>query len=421
MSNLKNRKRACERALLPFVSAGACLLAACGTDSTDIGTESEAFAATSRDFDLGAEGLRGHSRTIDHTQFDGQQVFRFDTFGDEAFWTGELRLNEAIQAALDPITALSLGLKVDAQALPEGILETADLEDPATTVALIGLDAVLGIRGKVDRRGNLVRVGITCALCHSTVDDSVMPGIGNRLDGHAASDLDPGAIIALAPGLADSPESLAVLRSWGPGRYDPRWNQDGINAPIFIPPIYGLDGVPLETTTGDGPISYWNAYVGTTQMRAQGQFFDPRINVAVFRQPDLLTPKLPALYDYQVSLEPPAPPEGSFDPDAAERGRAVFEGEGRCAGCHSGPKLSDVTEHRLHEPAETGMDPLHAERSATDHYRTTPLRALFDHPPYFHDGSAPTLEAVVEHYDRVLDLDLDEDESADLVQYLRSL
>lgn len=396
-------------------------MAACGTDATSIDTASGTFSAASRDGEHEADELRRPRDTIDPSQFDGQHVFRFDTFGDEAFWTDELRLHEAIQAALDPITALSLGLKVDADVLPEGFLAAADLDDPASTVALIGLDAVLGVRGQVDRRGNLVRVGVTCALCHSTVDDSVMAGIGSRIDGPANRDLDPGAIIALAPALAGDAESLAVLRSWGPGRYDARWNQDGINAPVLIPPIYGLEGVPLETYTGDGPISYWNAYVGTTQMGAQGQFFDPRISVAVFRQPDRLTPKLPALYAYQVSLEPPAPPEGSFDAAAAERGRAVFEGAGRCAECHSGPELSDVTEHRLHEPIETGMEPLHAERSATKHYRTTPLRGLLDHAPYFHDGSAATLEAVVEHYDRVLDLPLDADESADLVQYLRSL
>lgn len=398
---------------------GICCLPACGTDSTGETVGDEVVESSSLDLESRASG-RG-SRTIDPAQFDGLQVFRFDTFGDEIFWTDQLRLNEAIQAALDPVTALSLGLKVDADALPEGVLEAADLSDPATTVALIGLDAVVGVRGKVDRQGNLVRVGVTCALCHSVVDDSVMPGIGSRIDGPANRDLNPGAIIALSPGLADDEAALAVLASWGAGRYDARWNQDGINAPVLIPPIYGLEGVPLETYTGDGPISYWNAYVGTTQMGGQGQFFDPRTGVAVFHTPDRLTPKLPALYDYQVSLAPPAPAPESFDAAAAERGRAVFEADGQCARCHTGPQRTDVTAYRLHDPAETGMDGLHAERSATGLYRTTPLRGLQDHPPYFHDGSAATLEDVVAHYDAALKLGLGDDDRADLVQFLRSL
>lgn len=389
----------------------------CGADSTFV---------SETDLDDGAlqsASTTGHgrSRSIDPDQFDGQEVFRFDTFGDEIFWTDTLRLNEAIQAALDPVTALSLGLKVDADALPEGILETADLEDPATTVALIGLNAVLGVRGKVDRRGNLVRVGVTCALCHSQVDNSVMPGIGSRIDGPANRDLNPGAIIALAPALAGDAATLEVLNSWGPGRYDARWNQDGINAPVLIPPIYGLGDVPLETYTGDGPISYWNSYVAVTQMGGKGQFFDPRIGVAVFRSPDLVTRKLPALYAYQASLQAPAPEPGSFDPAAAERGRALFGGSAQCATCHSGPALSDASEHRLHDPEETDMEPLHAERSATGKYRTTPLRALADHAPYFHDGSAQTLDDVVDHYVAALDLTLGDGERADLVEYLKSL
>ncbi len=406
-------------AVARLVPAGALLLSSCGSDETDI------IAGTAQLENASRLGGAPHDRArsggmIDPDELDGQHVFRYDTFGDERFWTDQLRLNEAIQAALDPQTALALGLKVDADVLPPGILETADLTDPATTVALIGLGAVVGVVGKVDD-GQLERVGVTCALCHSRVDDSVLPGIGSRIDGPANRDLDPGAIIALSPGLADDEEALAVLRSWGPGRYDARWNQDGINAPVWIPPIYGLAGVPLETYTGDGPISYWNSYVATTQMGGRGQFFDPRVGVAVFRQPDLVTPKLPALYAYQVTLEAPPAPPGSFDPAAAARGRVLFEGEARCASCHIGPRLTDATEHRLHEPGETGMEPLHAERSATDHYRTTPLRGLLDHPPYFHDGSATTLEAVVEQYDQVFDLDLDTSETADLVQYLRSL
>ena len=407
------RLRRCIARALP----AAALLSACAAEPETV-DENGVLESAWRPSDRGGHSPHG-SREIDPSQFDGLQVFRFDTFGDEAFWTDELRLNEAIQAALDPLTALALGLKVDADALPPGTLESADLEDPATTVALIGLNAVVGVQGKVDRHGNLVRVGVTCALCHSRVDDSVMPGIGSRVDGPANRDLDPGKIIALAPALAGDAAAQAVLTSWGPGRYDPRWNQDGINGPVLIPPIYGLEGIPLETYTGDGPISYWNAYVGTTQMGGRGQFFDPRIGVAVFYQPDLLTPKLPALYEYQITLEPPAPPD-DLDAAAVARGRAVFESSG-CSECHSGERLSDVTEHRLHAPEETGMDPLYALRSATDHYRTTPLRGLADHPPYFHDGSAETLDDVVEHYEDVLGLGLSADEREDLVEYLRSL
>ncbi|HEX6274353.1 MAG TPA: hypothetical protein VFZ53_15030 [Polyangiaceae bacterium] len=366
-------------------------------------------------------GTSGKANPIDPESYDGQEVFRYDTFGDEQLWTDTLRMHEAIQAALDPTTALMLGLKVDAEALPEGILETADLTDPATTVALIGLDAVVGVKGEVDASGNLVRVGITCALCHSDVDDSVMEGIGVRIDGAANGDLDPGAIIALAPGLADQPDLLEVYNSWGPGFYDPRFNQDMINSPVVIPPIYGLAGVPYETYTGDGPISYWNAYVGITQMGGVGNFYDPRIDVAVSYDVDMIRPKLPALYEYQVSLEAPAPSEDDFEPAAADRGQALFEGAARCSTCHTGPTFTDVGNQIWHAPEETGMDPAYAERTATKRYRTTPLRALLKHPPYFHDGSAETLAEVVTHYNTTLELNLSSAQQADLVQYLNSL
>ncbi|HEY6728962.1 MAG TPA: hypothetical protein VI197_33360 [Polyangiaceae bacterium] len=348
---------------------------------------------------------------------DGQDIFRYDTFGDEQVWTDVLRMHEVISEAVSPSTALSVGLKVDAEALPEGILEEVDLDDPATTVALLGLDAVVGLRARVED-GVLVSVGITCALCHSNVDDSVMDGIGKRLDGFANRDLNPGAILALSPFYADE-EAQEVLTSWGPGFFDPRFNQDGINHPVLIPSIFGLADVPLETYTGDGPISYWNSYVAVTQMGGQGQFFDPRIGVEVFQSPDRVTPQLPALYDYQVSLETPAPPAGSFDPDAAARGQALFEGEAGCSDCHRGTALTDAG-MRLHAPEEVGAEPLTAERSATGLYRTTPLRALWQHPPYFHDGSAATLEAVVEHYDTHLSLGLEAEQKTDIVEYLKS-
>jgi hypothetical protein len=386
------------------------------TGGTSSGSAGEAGAGAGGDGGSPDGGMGGEGGG---DMFDGQEVFRFDTFGDEQLWTGQYRLHEAIQAALHPTMALSLGLKVDAAALPAGILETADLMDPATTVALIGLNAVVGVKGTVEN-GTLVSVGITCALCHSDVDDAVMPGIGARIDGAANRDLNVGAIIALSPGLADAPDSLAVLNSWGPGFYDPRWNQDGINHPVVIPPIYGLEDVPVETYTGDGPISYWNAYVAVTQMGGVGNFTDERIDVAVTSDEDLVTPKLPALLEYQLSLTPPAPAAGAFDAAAAARGRTLFEGAAQCGSCHSGPRLSDAA-MRLHAPAETGMEPMTAERSATGMYRTTPLRGLLAHPPYFHDGSAATLPAVVLHYDAQFELGLSAEQHVDLIEYLKSL
>jgi mono/diheme cytochrome c family protein len=247
-----------------------------------------------------------------------------------------------------------------------------------------------------------------------------MEGIGVRIDGAANRDLDPGAIIALAPGLEGSP-NVAIYESWGPGYFDPRFNQDGMNFPVLIPPIYGLADVPYETYTGDGPISYWNSYVGITQMGGIGNFFDPRIDVAVAYDRDMIAAKLPALFEYEVSLEAPAPDDDAFDAAAAERGQALFESAtATCSTCHTGPALSD-SGMALHAPEETGMDPTTAERSATGMYRTTPLRALLAHPPYFHDGSAETLADVVDHYDTTLDLGLTDAQKGDLVEYLNSL
>jgi mono/diheme cytochrome c family protein len=353
---------------------------------------------------------------------EGRQIFRFDTFGDERFWTDVLLMNEVIETAVDPTTALSVGLKVDADAVPPGVLATADLTSPATTVALLKLNAVVGLKGTVVSDGTgdrLERVGITCALCHSTVDDSVMPGIGRRLDGWPNRTLDPGAIIALSPVLTEAQRT--VYRSWGPGRYDPRFNIDGQNGPVLIPPAYGLAGSPHSTYTGDGDVSYWNNYVAVTQMGGQGEFVEPRLGIAFLLPPgtpDLVKPKLAALRDYQLSLAAPPPPSGSFDPGAAGRGRAIFMGGARCGSCHGGGAL---TEQALHAPAETGADPTYAARSASKRYRTTPLRGLWHRAPYFHDGSAATLEAVVERYRVTLGLALTANQRADLVEYLKSL
>jgi cytochrome c553 len=350
----------------------------------------------------------------------GKDVFRFDTFGNETFWTETLRLHEVIAAAVDPTTALSVGLKVDADALPPGILKTADLKSPATTVALLKLNAVVGVKGTVvskDGKDTLTRVGITCALCHSTVDDSVMPGIGHRLDGRPNLSLNPGAIIALSPALDAAKK--AVYNSWGPGKYDPRFNQDGKNGPVVIPPAFGLAGVRLATYTGDGDITYWNNYVAVTQMGGHGAFKEPRLGIAVeAKGEDLVKPKLPALRAYQHSLAKPAAAAGSFDAGAARRGRAVFAGAGKCVTCHAGTSFTD---EKLHAPAETGMDPSYAARSATKKYRATPLRALWQHPPYFHDGKAADLAAVVDHYDATLKLKLSAEQNKDLVEYLKSI
>jgi mono/diheme cytochrome c family protein len=366
-----------------------------------------------------AEPGRRGGRTLVES---GKEIFRFDTFGDEKFWTDTLRMHEVIETSVSPLTALGVGLKVDAEALPPGILGTVDLNDPKTTVALLKLNAVLGVRGEVrslNGEDRLVRVGITCALCHSTVDNSVAPGIGKRLDGWPNTTLNPGAIIALSPALTAAQK--AVYNSWGPGKYDPRFSIDGKNTPLVLPPAYGLMGVDKETFTADGPVSYWNAYVAVTQMHGQGTFIDPRLGIKVVQSPDLVTPKLPALLAYQLSLASPAPPAGSFDRAAAGRGRTVFVTAGRCAQCHTGAALTDVNKGILHDASETGMDPAYALRTATKRYRTTPLRGLWQHAPYFHDGSAATLVDVVDHYDRVLTLGLSARQKRDLVEYLKSL
>lgn len=349
---------------------------------------------------------------------EGQRVFRFDTFGDEAQWTDTLRLHEVVEKSVDPTTALSVGLKVDSEVLPPGILEQVDLKAPATTVALLKLNAVVGLQATVDADNHITRLGVTCALCHSTVDDSVAPGIGRRLDGWPNRSLDVGKIIALSPALPA--DKKAVYNGWGPGKYDPRYNIDGKNTPLVLPPAYGLAKIKNETYTAEGPISYWNAYVAVTQMGGQGNFSDPRLGINVTHTPDLVTSKLPALRAYQHSLPTPQPSAGSFDRVAAQRGRGVF---GRnCMSCHVGADGTDNNGgNKLHAPAETGMDGAYAARTANKAYRTTPLRGLWQHPPYFHDGSAATLADVVAHYNQVRELQLNADQQRELVEYLKSL
>jgi cytochrome c553 len=402
-----------------FVFAAVCSLAACAPE--DAATP---VAPQPGDVDLAANG--GHSS---HTLADGRSIFRFDTFGDETFWTDTLRMHEVIRTSVSPATALSVGLKVDADALPEAVKSaiaggTVDLNSPATTVTLLKLGAVVGVQGQVDESGTLQRVGITCAFCHSTVDNSFAPGIGRRLDGWPNRDLNVGAIISLSPVV--TPAQKAVYGSWGPGMYDPRFNIDGQNMPVVIPPAFGLRHIAKEIYTGDGPVSYWNAYVAITQMHGHGHFVDARIGVDKDNTPpDLVSSKLPALREYQFSLEAPEPIAGTFDKQAAHRGRAVFNGVARCATCHLAGSLSDVNLGRLHPAAEVGQDPAYALRSATKLYRTTPLRGLWHPPqlkgPYFHDGNAKTLEAAVDHYVGLFNLTLSDGQKRDLVEYLKTL
>jgi len=374
------------------------------------------------------------ARTVDPTlAAQGKDIFRMDTFGDETFWTDTLHMNEVIQT-VDPTTALSVGLKVDAEALPAAVVAgvqdgSISLTSPATTIALLKLNAVVGVKGTVENVGGtdtLTRVGITCALCHSTVDDSFTKGIGKRLDGWPNVDLNPGAIIALSP--AVTADQKAVYNSWGKGKYDPRYNQDGKNGAQVIPPAYGLLGIDRITATGDGDqIAYWNRYVAVTQMGGHGTFTESRTGVDVTNgSDDLVTSKLPALQEYQLSIAAPAPPAGSFDQPAADRGKTVFAGAGKCASCHSGARFTDANS-KLHDPSEVVSEPepngapSYASRSATKKYRTAPLKGVWQHPPYFHNGSAATLDAVVDTYDTKKSLGLTAAQKSDLVQYLKSL
>jgi mono/diheme cytochrome c family protein len=406
---------AMKRIGLAMLGALAAIASGCGGD----GGPDDAAGPT-------AQAARGASLVA-----QGRQIFRFETFGDEAKWTDALRLHEVIAAQVDPLTALNVGLKVDADALPQSLKDaiqagTVDLASPDTTLALLKLDAVVGLKGRVDTEGGvakLKRVGITCALCHSTVDDSFMPGIGKRLDGWPNRDLNVGAIIALSPAVDAAEKQL--LNGWGRGMYDPRHNIDGLNKPVVIAPAYGLAGIHKITFTGDGDeIQYWNRYVAVTQMGGLGTFTDQRLPLTVTNgNVDLVSDKLPALQAYQLSLAAPAAPAGSFDTQAAARGKVVFDGKGRCATCHTGEHFTDANS-LLHPPADSVVEPevpSYAARSATKMYRTTPLKGIWQHPPYFHDGSAATLQDVGRAYNSKLGLGLTDQQIADLAQYLKSL
>jgi hypothetical protein len=396
---------------------------------------------------------------------EGKQIFRFDTFGDETFWGGQLRLHETVRT-LSPRQALGLGLKVDVDALPPDLVEAlrrgeVDLDDPAVTVALLRLNAVLGAKGFFDD-GTLSSIGLTCAVCHSTVDDSLAPGIGQRLDGWPNQDLDVGRIIASAPNLTPLTDLLevdeaalrSILQSWGPGYFDAIINHDGRVGPpphlgaVRIPPAFGLAGHNLHTWgAGWGTVSYWNTYVANTQMMGIGNFYDPRLNdpakypVAarsgrwnircgrpvgdVEREtctsPDLITSKLAALHFYQLALPAPKPPPGSFNPGAARRGERIFNGRGTCAGCHMPPLFTDAG-WNAHRGEEICIDNFHADRAPGNAYVTAPLQGLFAKSKrgFYHDGRFQDLEAVVEHYNSCFDLALTARDKGDLVEYLKS-
>jgi mono/diheme cytochrome c family protein len=357
------------------------------------------------------------TRVSNDLESQGRKIFRDDTFGNEVFWTDTARLHEVVQKEIQPLEALSLGLKVDVGRLNLFSFLFSNPFGTSGTRNLLKRDAVVGLKATFDEKGRIARIGITCALCHSTVDNALLPGIGHRLDGWPNRDLEVGKILAKLAHF--TPEQKAVLLTWSKGTYDPRFNFDGKSTPLVLPPAYGLAEVKNETYTAEGPISYWNSYVAVTQMHGQGNFSDPRLGVKIVHEPDLVTPKLPALRAYQFSIAAPKPPGGSYSRGAARRGKVVFEAN--CARCHVNGTLTDNNDGTLHAPSETGMDPAYAARTTQKRYRTTPLRGLWQHPPYFHDGSAKTIEDVIKHYVRVLNLQLTDKQKGDLEEYLKSL
>jgi len=464
-----------ERSLLGTIAGIGAFCAIVGACSGEETASSEGPVTESKDpaTETASEGLRLHDlRFHDPVKQaaaamidEGRQTFRFDTFGDEAFWGGMLKLHQAIAGAanggvgpgVDPTTALSVGLKVDVAALPFELVRKlkrgeVDLTVPATTLALLKLNAVVGVTGFFGKSGKLESMGIQCALCHSTVDDSFAPGIGRRLDGWANRDLNIGAIVALAPDLSVFANLLGVsqetvrtvLNSWGPGKFDAElsldgkaFRPDGKPAATLIPPAFGLAGVNLHTWTGWGGVSHWNALVANLEMHGKGTFFDPRLDDAdrfpiaakngfghIMTPPgaDRISPKLPALHVYQLSLLAPKPPRGSFDRDAAKRGGELFVGKAKCASCHVPPTFTEPG-WNLHTPAEVNVDDFQAQRSPDGRYRTSPLRGLWTHTKggFYHDGRFATLLDVVNHYNGFMQLALSEDEKNDVVEYLKSL
>jgi hypothetical protein len=419
----------------------------------------------------------------------GRRTFRFDTFGDEAFWGGTLQLHKAIAGAglggvgpgVSPTTALAVGLKVDVDAIPVSLRQqvaqgAVDLNDPAVTIALLKLNAVVGVTGMFDASGQLQSMGIQCAFCHSTVDDSnpalcfgaIVPNpgtgcIGHRLDGWSNRDLNVGAIVGLSPDLTAFSALLGVtqdavrdvLATWGPGKFDAELILDGkafnpqrvtdnvvtgTNTPgaTLIPPAFGLSGVNLHTWTGWGSVPHWNGFVANLEMHGRGRFFDPRLNNGsqfpiaaangfadlphISPDEDRITSKLADLQLYQLSIPSPRPARGSFDAAAASRGDELFSGQAGCNNCHVEPLWTEPG-WNLHTPAEICIDDFQANRAPDQRYRTAPLGALFTHTKggFYHDGRFATLKDVVDHYNRCMNLGLSEGQSNDLVQYLLSL
>lgn len=399
-----------------------------------------------------------------HSMIDsGRQIFRFDTFASEKFWGGKLRLHEAIAGSnhggigpgVSPKMALQVGLKVDASAVPQTVADQVargefDLDDPANTLALLKLNAVVGVTGFFNNAGQITSLGIQCAICHSTVDDSFMPSIGLRLDGWPNRDLNIGAIVNLSPDVSALTNALevdentvrTVLRSWGPGKFDAElildgkaFRPDGKTAATLMPAAFGLAGVNLHTYTGWGSVSHWNAFVSNLEMHGQGTFWDPRLNDSntfplaakkgygnVRNTPDLTTSKLAALHFYQLSIPAPKPPGSNFVAEAAIRGEALFGGKARCSTCHVPPLFTEPG-WNMHTPGEIGIDDFQANRSPDKRYRTTPLKGLFTRTKggFYHDGRFATHRDVVNHYNNHLALSLTENETADLVEYLKSL
>lgn len=406
---MKSSPRDISTALLPLALALA--VSACATRGS-----SEAVAQ--------AEKVEEGSASA--TLEEGQHIFRYDTFGDETLWTDTLRLHEVVNDKMQPVEALALGLKVDMDKLDLSKFIKNNPLAAGGTRELLRQDAVVGLKATFSESGDIATLGVTCALCHSTVDNAMLPGIGHRLDGWPNRDLDVGTIIAMSPALTD--EQKAVYKSWGKGKYDPRHNQDKQNGPVVIPPAYGLQGVERITFTGDGDdIAYWNRYVGVTQMGGHGTFTEPRTGVSVTNgTDDRISSKLPSLQAYQLSLPAPPAPGSKFDASKAERGKLLFEGQAGCSNCHSGAAFTDAGT-RLHAPSEVvsepeaGGVPSYASRSATKQYRTAPLRGVWQHPPYFHNGSADSLEAVVSTYNERKSLGLSASEVNDVAEYLKSL
>jgi len=412
-------------------------------------TASAAFAALTMFFSLPISASERAADIHAVKQFrEGREIFRYATFGDEDFWGGTLGLHEALKG-VSPKTALGVGLKVDVDNLPRDVLRAlregkVNPDDPAVTLALLRADAVVGVTGFFDKQGKqLVSVGIQCALCHSTVDNSLAPGIGHRLDGWANRDLNVGAIISLAPRLQPVADLLgvsvdtlrAVLGKWGPGKFDAEVFLDGKVGPTLIPPAFGLAGVNLHTWTGWGGISHWNAFVANLEMHGKGTFYDPRLDDAsrfpiaarerfghVRAEEDQITPLLGALQIYQLALPVPKPPSGSYDRRAAARGETLFNDKAKCATCHVPPLFTEPG-WNMHTPEEIGIDDFQANRAPDQRYRTSPLRGLWTHTQggFYHDGRFPTLAAVIEHYDKFLGLGLSSDDKHDLEHYLRSL